>query len=601
MLSGITNIYAQYYERMKMAPIPKEEVYEEESITNIDAQDLFPEALKCFKRGVFILQGGVISLDEYEKAAAEFRKVLQYNPDYPKALYNLALIYTGISKVDGCYYAFYKAENYYKRYLKTNPEDYNEVDMALLQLNLARDSVEKEKKLSVDDYKRAIGEVERELQYDSVYAETCYKLAFIYKEIFEKQPNSHSYIDAEEYYKKYLATNPENKEDAENELIKLELLREKLGIRYLTREEIIREKEEVIRKQEEVIREKLAKVKAQEKEEEELAKERWARIRTSYFSYTFLPSAVENASSMHGLTLSYLFNGRLGRYISFRANTPFFRQKIKLSTEKNNMDYAVISNPDSCISSAEIAFGITKKIYRPVFFTVGIGAGMNTLSRKHEVFTTDSSYVQWLYTNENRSFYLVPEVGLNIAFRHFVLSGNAHYRIPITNSTDITYKNNLSFSVGVGFSSRHLFDYYDGAFIVYNFDIPPVPYFNFFSNSSLIGLTVGSFHLLTHYCGIYGSVRLNPLFILPDKRKNADEKGNLFTTLGFNFDLFYFGGGIAYQKSENNNKIRFNPELGINIPVGNILLRSGINVPAFDFRSGNMYYSLGVGYIIRYD
>jgi tetratricopeptide (TPR) repeat protein len=525
ILSGITNIYAQ--------------------------QELPYNALEHFEKGMSMMRKGVTSLKEYELVASEFKTALIYSPDYADALYNLGVIYTDIIELSGSYHAFYSAEYYLKKYLKTGPEDYDEVEMALLKLGVMRDSIERTGQLTASDYEKAIYEVKKTFLMDeSDYAKACYTIALMYEKIFRiKKSDFGSYENAVQYYKKYLATSPENR-------LKIESSLEMLDRSY--------------------------------KEVKSEKRKAWNNdVDGLYFFYSYVPSDVHNASSMHGITASYLAN--FGFYISFRANPHFFRQKINLSNGKNGIDYAVAPGQDSDISSAEFAFGISKKIYRPVFITAGIGAGMNTLSRKYEVFTLDGIHYQWLYANGNRSFHLSPEVGLNLVFPPFVLSGNMHYRIPVTESGDITYRNNLSFSVGAGFA--YIFRY-RGIFVAYNLDIPTPSYLNFSTNSSLIGLTVGSLG------GVYGSVRLNPLFISPGKRKNPDEKGNLFATAGVNIAAFlYLGGGIAWQKYENGKKIRFNPELGINLPFRRILLRGGINVPAFDFRYDNMYYSTGIGYI----
>jgi len=134
-----------------------------------------------------------------------------------------------------------------------------------------------------------------------------------------------------------------------------------------------------------------------------------------FYSYTFQPSPITNTSHLHGLTISVLRNTKVGYYMSFRANKQFFYQKINLSERNNNLNYET-AIMDSCISSAAFSVGITKKIYRPLFFSAGVNAGMNTISKKHNVIYETEKYPQWLYFNENRNFYLSPEIGLSVAF-----------------------------------------------------------------------------------------------------------------------------------------------------------------------------------------
>jgi hypothetical protein len=313
-----------------------------------------------------------------------------------------------------------------------------------------------------------------------------------------------------------------------------------------------------------------------------------------YYSYTFQPSPLTNAADMHGVSVNKFSNGT-GYYYSFRSNARFFTQKVE---ETEFMPSTVAT--DSCISSAAFSIGITKKIYRPVFFTAGISAGINTFAEKHAI-STGSDNSLWTYSNDNRSHYLAPELGLSMIFSYFTIGGKVNYLFPLNETPKIVYNGKWAYSLDIGFTikdKRYNSDM--NFFLTYNFDFPTLSYLDFKTNASIIGLSFGVTFKRTWH-GLYLSCRTNPLLFSRDF-KNSQEKSNLFGNFGYWNQMlyplgFYVSPGIAYQKSMIDSKIQFNPEWGLNLSIGNLFLRGGINIPSFRFRYDNIYYSFGIGYI----
>ena len=123
---------------------------------------------------------------------------------------------------------------------------------------------------------------------------------------------------------------------------------------------------------------------------------------------------------------------------------------------------------------------------------------------------------------------------------------------------------------------------------------------DFKTNSSLMGITLGGMWGKGSH-GFYVAIRSNPL-LFSRNYKNERENGNFFATAGYCNQIlyplgFYIGFGFAIQQTINDNHFRFNPELGLNFTIANrVLIRGGINIPAFVFKHDNIYYSIGIGY-----
>ncbi|MDR1847847.1 MAG: hypothetical protein LBR17_07005 [Bacteroidales bacterium] len=115
-------------------------------------QVLSPEAEKLFKKATIMLAEGVSTIKEYQFVASEFEQVLNTNPNHANTLYNLALVYSTISSFEGNYPAFYQSERYYKRYLATNPDDKDVVEMELLNLLTKREKNETAGKVTDSEY-----------------------------------------------------------------------------------------------------------------------------------------------------------------------------------------------------------------------------------------------------------------------------------------------------------------------------------------------------------------------------------------------------------------------------------------------------------------
>jgi hypothetical protein len=321
--------------------------------------------------------------------------------------------------------------------------------------------------------------------------------------------------------------------------------------------------------------------------------------RIYYYSYIFQASSVSNSKSMHGILGSVLKNKGVGYYYSFRANPHFYTQKTNLSNSKNNANDNTPINGKSDISSAVLSAGVTYKLFRPFFLIAGLGVGMNTSSQKYEISNAENAdkHSIWLYNKSDRSFFLAPEIGIQIAYSHFTIHGSMNYLIALNNAQNFTYKHKLSYSLGVGFAVSWKFaPHRRKIYLAYCFDFPTQSYLSFKRNSSLFGISVGSLK------NAYGTIRLNSLYF--SKKYEGEEKGNLFLTVGYGNRLiprdrlyFYVGVGVAHQKGVEYNKWKFNPELGLNFEIGRILLRGGVNIPNFEFKQDNIHYSMGIGYV----
>jgi hypothetical protein len=331
---------------------------------------------------------------------------------------------------------------------------------------------------------------------------------------------------------------------------------------------------------------------------------------TSKMYYTFIfqtPLAI-NSKNLVGIKIDLLDNQKLKYYYSFRSSINFSVPKVNISNFYDNDKYVLTKtkeNQQSNISSAIFSSGITKKIYRPIFITAGLGIGMNTYSQKYDILNIESNEENslWLYEKNNRSFFATPEFGVHFAFYYFSIFANLNYLIPIKNRSDhITY-NKFSYSMGLSFPIRQYRRYPPYLYLAYCLDFPVPNYLDFKSNSSLIGISFGSLR------GMYGTIRMNSLLFKDIEHYNkSEDRGNLFINLGygnkaFNWVYFYLGAGVLYQKTISNDGLgfdtswKFNPEVGLNYRILHFIIRGGINVPNFRFKYDNIYITTGFGYI----
>lgn len=89
--------------------------------------DLSAEAKRYWLRATTAMES-IINDDDYQLAANEFEKALQYAPRCSDIYYNLAVVYSHIEAKRG-EWAFNKAEGYLKDYLKLEPNDEEAKDL----------------------------------------------------------------------------------------------------------------------------------------------------------------------------------------------------------------------------------------------------------------------------------------------------------------------------------------------------------------------------------------------------------------------------------------------------------------------------------------
>ena len=363
-----------------------------------------------------------------------------------------------------------------------------------------------------------------------------------------------------------------------------------------------------------------------------------------FYSYILNQPTVEGAVNMNGISAYSLKNNGFGKYLSFRASNSFFSSKQDSIIFENNR-FSFQYEDEAKISSDLLSFGLTKKIFRPIFLFTGIGFGSNLSSKRYTVTDTKTNEVNkyWLNNERERSWYLNPELGIMIGdipkLKWLSFFGSIGFPIALSNKNLFNYYNS-AFSCGIGISFDDIINKpISNVYLAYNFDIPNPSNLDFASNSSLFGFSIGCLGIQNTNHGMYVSIRANKLFFQQNATKNSNKKdddrkrhsllsesenispteynnlenGNLFATIGYSVRVFmpvsiYLGGGFAWQKQLNNDvdsheynniveKIKFNPEIGINYSISHFLLRGGINAPNFETMSNNLYYSLGIGYI----
>jgi len=317
-----------------------------------------------------------------------------------------------------------------------------------------------------------------------------------------------------------------------------------------------------------------------------------------YISYIFQTPLVENSSNLNGVQISSLWNNSVAPYLSIATNSSsvLLNQSVKKYSD-------VISTPieQGKISSLYFSVGITKKIYRPLFFTLGVGAGVTSQTSKYKINSTLPGLSDELWLNENYSWSLSPEFGLTIADPFpFHVTANIKYQFPFKKDVEFTYKN-LVYTLGIGLTlpqPRKRF------YLMYNTEYPNSKRLENSDMTNLLGITIGSHN------GVYYSLRANKLYLSSaDKYSSFSGKGSLLLTTGYEQKLFYplhiyAGLGVVFQKwlidtgagSTNgvmNKKMDICCDFGLSLNLSYLKFRLGISLPKF--KSEESYLSLGIG------
>lgn len=317
-----------------------------------------------------------------------------------------------------------------------------------------------------------------------------------------------------------------------------------------------------------------------------------------YISYIFQTPLVDNSSNLHGVQISSLWNNSVAPYLSIATNSSsvLLNQSVKKYSD-------LISAPveQGKISSLYCSVGITKKIYRPLFFTLGVGAGVTSQTSKYKINSTLPGLRDELWLNDNYSWSFSPEFGLTIADPFpFHITANIKYQFPFKKDIGLSYKN-LVYTLGVGLTLPQPSKRF---YLMYNTEYPNSKRLESGNMKNLSGITIGSHN------GVYFSLRANKLYLSSaDKYSNVSGKGSLLFTTGYEQKLFYplhiyAGLGVVFQKwlavtgsgsSDNklNKKMDICSDLGLSLNLSYLKFRLGISLPKFKYDES--YLSLGVG------
>jgi hypothetical protein len=325
-----------------------------------------------------------------------------------------------------------------------------------------------------------------------------------------------------------------------------------------------------------------------------------------YYSYLYQTPVVENSSGLYGVQIIWLENSRFAHYFSIAANLR--------SAGQNSGDAKPVPIENSQkFSSMYFSAGLTKKIYRPIFVTAGIGIGLVSRSSNYMAHNLSSE-------SEMTDYYawsLSPEFGITLSnpfpFRptepspfQLCLTAGIKYVFPFKKYEGLSYKN-FVYSLGAGLtlpeSSKRFY-------LMYNMEFPRSKNIGFKDDENMKGITVGASD------GVYFSLRMNKLF-LSDKEKYASlsEKGNLFFTTGYEQSVLsplhlYAGLGIACQKKRQSSyssywrreiindmelekNMYINADVGVSLQISYLKFRAGMTIPKFDFNES--FFSLGLG------
>jgi hypothetical protein len=152
-----------------------------------------------------------------------------------------------------------------------------------------------------------------------------------------------------------------------------------------------------------------------------------------------------------GISVFRLQNRGVGGYLSYRASNDFYLPKKELNNyPADEYNLNAIQNPS--MSSVAVSFGLTKKIFHPLFCYFGLGAGMNTLTQKYSVTNLTNHSLTEIngIDKTDRSLFVAPELGLMVDLWGFTLTTGIKYSISANHVAGYHYKG-LTYQAGIGF------------------------------------------------------------------------------------------------------------------------------------------------------
>ncbi|MDR1556124.1 MAG: hypothetical protein LBS88_03710 [Tannerellaceae bacterium] len=355
-----------------------------------------------------------------------------------------------------------------------------------------------------------------------------------------------------------------------------------------------------------------------------------------HVSYLFDMATAEGGNSMHGLSAFLLKNGGVGGYASFRSDKNFYSPRGNLSyftdVEELQGDYQLTPLSDVRLSSWLFSTGLTTRLiqteYASAYFYGGVGLGANSLTGNYLVGERGYEDERRL-TDGVKNLFLSPEAGVigNI-YDYFSLMVGLKYPLSMTTNELIKTKG-ISLMLGVGVKLKSIpKDGYTRAstYVAYMMDVPGQAG----GSTNIIGFSAGT--ISYHKVGAYFSARINPLLFSPKDEvvslseeatyAGVSDHANAIGTFGLTWMYFYGGLGVSYQKeyklyndaagaelwASQRNNIGLCSEFGVNLRLfDRLLLRGGVTFPGFSIsnknseftmKSGHMFYSLGLGYVL---
>jgi hypothetical protein len=357
-----------------------------------------------------------------------------------------------------------------------------------------------------------------------------------------------------------------------------------------------------------------------------------------HISYLFDMATAEEGGSLSGVSVFQLRNKGVGYYASFRSNSEFYAPQTT-SSYYNHKDHAgkyiIESLGSTRISSWLFSTGVTCKFWQHEYASAhlygGIGIGANSTAGEFNVTEAGYTMPKWI-TNERQNLFLSPEIGVmaNVVDWISVMAG---FKLPISlTDHDILKPKGFGLMAGVGLKLKNLDanDYRRRAntYVAYAIDLPDQAGPDKLQSVNIIGISAGT--ISYNKVGGYFSARINPLVFNSREESEISEGavyrgitdyGNAFATVGLTWMYFYGGIGVSYQKEYksysdagadvwNSSRSAFGActEFGINLRLfDKLLLRGGVTFPGFGISSendalsmgsNNIYYSLGIGYVL---
>lgn len=148
-----------------------------------------------------------------------------------------------------------------------------------------------------------------------------------------------------------------------------------------------------------------------------------------------------------GFSYGILTNECVGAYLSYRSNAFLYTHKKNIDNYTENYLY-VTENDSSAVSKAFLTFGITRKIFSPLWVYFGIGGSYYSESEQLTIIS-DEEFVTWARDPSSTIWGINPEIGLSINLWGLLFRVGIDQTIPVNNEFKIDkFSPQFSFSLG---------------------------------------------------------------------------------------------------------------------------------------------------------